>query len=446
MGSIAFLPSFLTACGADPKPKNASVLIIGAGMSGLAAARKLKQKGFTEITVLEARDRIGGRIFTDRSSGKPVDLGASWIHGTGNALQKNPIALLAEEASATTFETDDDSLKVFDTDGSPIDDALMDSYYADYQQLLFDKVPGVATVEKSLLQAIGEVQPAALNDPKMLYQLAAYTEFDVGGDLADMSSKFWDYDDAFPGKEVLFPNGYDALIQHLATDIKIELNTVVKSVDYGGEEIVVETSKGNFSAKHLIVTLPLGVLKAGSVSFKPALPATHQSAMDKLKTGTVNKIALEFPSQFWGGEQYLGYCSPVDKQGMYNYFVNCNTFKPGSNLLMTFGFGVYGLLLESQTNAQIQQDIMSILRSMYGNGIPNPTQILVSRWTQDPYTKGCYSFASVNSQPSDFDALGKEIQDKLFFAGEHTISQYRGTVHGAFLSGEREAQKLIDLY
>lgn len=439
-------PSILTACGKKETPIDKRILIIGAGIAGLSAAKRLKEKGFTDITILEARDRTGGRIHTDRSMGNAVDLGASWIHGPGNALTKNPLTPLADTAGANRFVTDDKSLIVRDTDGSIIADTVMDNLEVSYEKLINNEVPSIDDVNKSLKDAIAEVHPDYLTDPKMVYQLSAYAEFDAGGPIEELSSQYWQDDEKFPGDDVLFPNGYDAVVNNVANGLTIKLNTIITKIDYSGEEVIVTTNSGEYRGAHVIVTVPLGVLKSGNIVFSPELPAAKKQSIAAMKMGYVNKIALKFPSAFWDNVQYIGYCPPVSQKGMYAYFMNCNKFAPASNILMTFGFGNYGLALESQSNTQIQQDIMDILKKMYGTSIPNPSQILVTRWSQDPFSKGAYSFANVGTTPIDYENLAQEVNNKLFFGGEHTIHDYRGTVHGAYLSGEREADKIIDIY
>ncbi len=437
------LPTLLTGC-KDKTKNDTAIIILGAGMAGITAAKTLKDNGFTNVIVLEARTRTGGRIFTDRSLGVATDMGASWIHGPGNAVKKNPITKIADDAGATRFMTDDESLAIYDLNGALIPTTTTDTYYADYEKLFNTDVPAIQAPNKSLKDAIQEVNPAYLTDPIMVYQLGAYAEFDTGGSIEEMSSQYWQDDEAYPGKDVLFPNGYDAIINHLAAGLDIRLETVVQSINHAADEVVVTTSKGEFRGKHLICTLPLGVLKTGNIGFTPALPTPISEAISVIKMGYTNKIAMVFPTIFWDENlQYVGCCT--DAKGKYSYIMNVKKFS-NANMLMTFGFGTYGLALESLTDAQIEAEIMVILRKIYGNSIPNPSQILVSRWTSDPYAKGAYSFASVNSSPSHFAAFEQQINNRLFFAGEHTTHDYRGTVHGAYLSGEREAEKIVEIY
>jgi monoamine oxidase len=433
------LPSLLmSACDKQQAPNGKTVIILGAGMAGLGAARELKKKGFSVI-MLEARNRTGGRVWTNRSLSLPVDMGASWIHGPNG---KNPITPLAEEAGATTFMTDDASLKVYDANGQLISATSVDDAYAPYAALLA-QAESTNDINQNLQAAILAANPNALNDLLMLWQLTAFAEFDAGGPLDLLSAKYWEADESFPGDDVLFPNGYDAIVNLLAKDVDIRLEHVVTKIDYSTEKPKVSTNKGDFEGDFILCTLPLGVLKTNSITFSPVLPNATLDAMSRVKMGMVNKVFLTFPTNFWDNVQYIGYTDA--EKGKYPYFLNVSKFVPSSNALMTFGFGNYGLQMESQTDAQIQADIMTTLKKIYGNSIPMPTNILVSRWTQDEFARGSYSFASAGSTPADFDTMANAVSNRLFFAGEHTIWDYKGSVHGAYLSGVREADKIWDL-
>jgi monoamine oxidase len=158
--------------------------------------------------------------------------------------------------------------------------------------------------------------------------------------------------------------------------------------------------------------------------------------------GHVNKVALRFPERFWDNSvQYLGYTAP--RKGQYPYIMNVSKFVPDVNMLMTFGLGSYGLTLEGQSDDQIKSDIMAMMGQIYDEEAVPPEAMLVSRWTQDPYSKCSYSFAGTMTQPSHFEQFEKSVSDRLFFAGEHTHVDYRGTVHGAYSSGLRAADDVL---
>jgi monoamine oxidase len=415
--------------------KNQSVIVIGAGMAGLSAARQLTDQGY-KVTILEGRNRIGGRIFTDRSTGVAMDMGAGWVHGSeGN----NPLMALAQKAGADTFMTEDESIKVYNATGKKIGNGTLDKYYDQYEDLL-DDILERAKINLSLKDVIQKINPKYLTDNVMLWQLSAFAEFDSGGAIEQLSSQYWEADEKFEGNDVVFPSGYDALSNFLSKGLDIKLDQTVTQIDYTQPKVQITTNKGKFTADVVVVTLPLGVLQKKKVAFLPALPEAKQDAIEKVKMGTINKVALVFPSVFWDeDQQYIGYTDPV--KGHYNYFLNLKKFS-SANALMTFALGNYGAEMEKYSEDEIRHDIMSTLRKIYGKNIPNPTKTIVSRWGEDPFAGGSYSYASVGTIPKDFEELAKAVENKVFFAGEHTHWAYKGTVHGAYLSGERVAKEV----
>lgn len=437
---ILMTPTLLASCRKDDEnesPNGKTVIIIGAGISGLAAAKKLKDKGYTVI-VLEAQEKIGGRLRTDRSLGIAFDEGASWIHGpTGN-----PITGLASQAGASTFLTDDDNLDVFANNGTMYTQAILDSNYSQYENAL-NAVRNAGSNTQSFQTVFNTLYPAQANNRLWKYMLSAYLEFDTGADISDLSSKYFDDDEAFSGKDVIITNGYDKVANLLGQSLDIRLNTRVTEINYSSTKTTVKANGTNLEADYVIVSVPLGVLKNNAISFTPALPTDKQSAISHLKMSSVNKFLLTWNTAFWDTTlQYIGYTP--DTKGKFNYFMNMNKFTT-ANALMTFAFGNYGAVTETMTDAQITNEIMLHLKSIYGNSIPNPTNMLRTKWGQNINAFGSYSFATNATTTADFDTLANAVNNKLFFAGEHTERDYRGTVHGAYLSGIREADKIIDL-
>ena len=439
---LVFLaPNLLTSCNKDDEitpPNGKTVLVIGAGISGLAAAKKLKDKGFNVI-VLEAQEKIGGRIRTDRSLGIAFDEGASWIHGP----KGNPITNLASQADANTYLTDDDSLKVFDNNGTAYSDAFLDAQYTQFENAL-NAVRSIGTQSQSFLEVFNSLYPTQENNRLWKYMLSAYLEFDTGGDISTLSSKYFDDDEAFSGKDVIITNGYDKIANLLGQGLDIRLNSRVTEVNYTSIKSLVNVNGDSVEADYVIVSVPLGVLKNNSVSFNPTLPIDKQGAIENTKMGNVNKFLFSWNTPFWETDvQYIGYTP--DTKGKFNYFMNMLKFLPTTNSLMTFAFGNYATVTETMSDAEIISEVMAQLKTIYGNSIPNPTNMLRTKWGQNINTFGAYSFAPNGTTSTDFDTMAKEISNKLFFAGEHTIRDYRGTVHGAYLSGIREADKIIAL-
>ena len=439
---LVFLaPNLLTSCNKDDEitpPNGKTVIVIGAGISGLAAAKKLKDKGFNVI-VLEAQEKIGGRIRTDRSLGIAFDEGASWIHGP----KGNPITNLASQADANTYLTDDDSLKVFDNNGTAYSDAFLDAQYTQFENAL-NAVRSIGTQSQSFLEVFNSLYPTQENNRLWKYMLSAYLEFDTGGDISTLSSKYFDDDEAFSGKDVIITNGYDKIANLLGQGLDIRLNSRVTEVNYTSIKSLVNVKGDSVEADYVIVSVPLGVLKNNSVSFNPTLPIDKQGAIENTKMGNVNKFLFSWNTPFWETDvQYIGYTP--DTKGKFNYFMNMLKFLPTTNSLMTFAFGNYATVTESLSDGEIISEVMAQLKTIYGNSIPTPTNMLRTKWGQNINTFGAYSFAPNGTTSTDFDTMAKEISNKLFFAGEHTIRDYRGTVHGAYLSGIREADKIIAL-
>ncbi|MGR7814350.1 flavin monoamine oxidase family protein [Lacinutrix undariae] len=189
------------------------IIIIGAGTSGLSAAKYFKDKG-VNVIVLEAQDKIGGRLKTDRSLGIAFDEGASWIHGP----KGNPITSIADKAGANTFLTSDDNLAVFDYNGQEYSDSKLIKTERKYNTVL-------RNIDGSKKESFGDVfykdYPQYKNNRLWTYMMSTYLEFDTGGDIYKLSSQDFYDDEAFDGEDVIITNGYDKVANYLAQNIDI---------------------------------------------------------------------------------------------------------------------------------------------------------------------------------------------------------------------------------
>lgn len=438
VSAAIIVPSLFSGCKEDLSPieTDKRIVIVGGGIAGLRAAHYFRQRG-VDVTVLEAQEKVGGRIRTDRSLGIAFDEGASWIHGAG---RKNPITDLASEAGATTFVTEDDNVAVFDTDGSQYDEDTTDDAEKDYEKAL-RQLSGSSN--QSLSDAFYAENGQYEGNRLWTFMLSSYLEFDSGADISELSSVAFNDDEGYRGDEALITNGYDTITDYLQEGITVELNTRVEEIDYSGEEIMITTDNGGFLADYVIVAIPLGVLKQESITFTPSLPTAKLNAIDALQMGTVNKYLCVWDTAFWDTNlQYIGY-TPEEK-GKFNYFLNVRRYSD-TNALMTFTFGDYSVEAEQKTDAEIITEITEHLQAIYGSSVPAPTQMLRTRWNSNVNAFGCYSFVGTGGSSSAYDSLAGEVDNKLFFAGEHTSKDYRGTVHGAYDSGEREAKRIAEL-
>lgn len=450
------------------KSGRGSVIVVGAGMSGVSAARELQSKGF-HVTVLEGRSRLGGRIWSNRSLGAAVDLGASWIHETDG----NPVTDLAKKFGAKMKVTDFDDLETYDFDGKEISEEEAEAFEEVFKEIM----EGVEKLENSQDEdiSVGAVIEKVLKKHKLtqrqrriLHAQLAGMETEAAEDLEKLSL-LADEDEGFDGGDVLFPGGYDQLINGLARGLTILLKHPVKAIDYSGKKVKVATAQKTFESDFVVVTVPLGVLKSGDIAvktytgcmdpchsasaktpsnairFSPGLPDAKKKAIRRLGMGVLNKAALKFqvdPKDWPVESHFVSYAS----KSRYDYmeFLNMNKYGSGP-ILVAFTGGSFARSIEDEPDSKIVKDIMKILRTIYGKDVPNPSSHVVTRWMKDSFAGGSYSYVRVGSTFKDYDAIMQPLKNRVFFAGESTIKQYPGTVHGALLSGLREARRIAKL-
>lgn len=437
MGMASAAALGLPARRASAAVADVDVVVVGAGVAGLSAARALVDDGY-EVIVLEASDRIGGRLQTDRSLGAPFEVGAGWIHGP----RGNPITKLARQGRGQTFVTDDESFQVFQADGTPVDyDAVIDRW--DRLDAIATRIDDTYDNDLPLRDAIRAADRGAWKDPVLRWMHSAYTEFDTGGPLENLSALYWDEDEAFPGEDVILTNGYDRILGPLSDGLDIRLNRPVTRVEYErGDGATVTAGGKQYDCSFVVCACPLGVLQSGAIKFAPDLPKAHRRAIKRMKMGNVTKIALRFDTAFWPTDtQYFGYMS--QEKGRWNYWLNYRTFSDAS-ILLGVSVGAYAGKVEKLGRDAMTADAMDALRSMFGAGVPAPNADLQTRWSQNPFSRGAYTYANLGSKPSDFDAFQKPAQDVVMFAGEHTTFRYHATVHGAYLSGQQAARDVDD--
>ncbi|MEK9164377.1 MAG: FAD-dependent oxidoreductase, partial [Chloroflexota bacterium] len=159
--------------------------------------------------------------------------------------------------------------------------------------------------------------------------------------------------------------------------------------------------------------------------------------------GVLNKVYLRFAAAFWAEDDtdWIGYIP--EKKGEWGEYLNIYHYT-GQPILLCFNAGEYGLAIEKLSDGEIVAAAMKTLRQMYGDDIPEPEAWLITRWGSDPFAYGSYSHAAPGATEDDFAALAEPVGDRLFFAGEAT-SEYSATVHGAYLSGVREAGRIAEL-
>ena len=425
-----------------PQTRDADVIVIGAGVAGLSAAKALAEEDFSVI-VLEARNRMGGRVWTDTTTGTALDMGASWIHGT----LLNPLTGLANDLDLDRVETDYDNHLIYGPEG----EELSDRQSAEAERLfenMADQLEEWAEDfdnDTSLQNAINQyLQSRNLSDDKLLllqYAINTVIEHEYAADVSQLSLWWFDDQSEFRGPDVVFPDGYEAIPRYLAQEIDIRLEEICSHVEYSADQVRIQSTSGEFTASKVVVTLPLGVLKSGNVLFSPALPSGKQRAIEGLGFGVLNKVYLEFPTVFWDRDAHLlGYIS--EEKGRFCEWLN---FYPltGKPILLGFNAGEFGLTIENWADDEIVNLAMRTLETIYGEGIPQPINYLITRWGKDPFSLGSYSSIKPFSTPALYESLAAPVDEKLYFAGEATHRWHPSTVHGAYMSGLRAAEEII---
>ena len=402
------------------------VIVIGAGASGLSAARILQEQG-REVIVLEGRERMGGRLNTIKVGGGMVDEGGNWIHGS----PANPLYHLAKDAGFTLNEDDFINplrLKVFDkVTGRGVSSFRMlyfllrtaralgrfasESLTASHPESNFAE-----RVEKEVASTWG-----AANKRYYRYMLRTIVDLTAAEDSERIHPNGMalnpDYDE---GSDVVIEGGYRRLIERLASGLDVQIGTIVEAIRYDGvgDGVEVVTNKGAFQGSHVVVTVPLGVLKAQKIAFDPPLPAWKTSAIEAIGMGVVEKVVLKFEKAFWRSSpqrpRSLFYVS--DKTGDFPAFIDA-TNSAETPILIAFISGDQARQLNHDVASSIEQ-ATEILQTVFPDAYQAPTAVHVTNWAQDPFSLGSYSTPAVGVSAESYEQLSQPIAGRVLFAGE----------------------------
>lgn len=427
----------------------APVLIVGAGMAGLAAAAELRRQGLP-VQVLDGNSRVGGRIYTFRSwEGIPLDMGASWIHG----IQDNPVYALAQRLKLRMHKTDYHAATVFSAQGPLYTDeaqAQQDALFAKAMRQLeqlrrhrdAQDAPDISLEEG--LQQVAKTLALTREEFHLLrHAFHARIEHEYAGALSALSLYHFDAEPEREGGDVLFPDGYGALIDHLALGLDIRLGQVVQRIVEEPRGVRVETQAGQvFRGRAVLVTVSLGMLKSGALSIEPGLEPRRVRALERLGMGHMDKLFLRFPRAFWmetASEQFIEQVG----EGASGWAETLNLAAlTGAPVLLLFNAAEEARKRQSLPDKVLVQEVMGMLRSHFGARTLEPTTWMRSSWGTDPFAKGAYSYYGVGSGPEDRQALGR-ARGRVHFAGEATSVEAPGTVLGAWRSGVKAAQAIV---
>jgi monoamine oxidase len=438
-------------------------IVIGAGMSGVTAARLLAQAGH-RVVLLEGRDRIGGRTWTDDAIGVPVDLGASWIHGIdGNPLTalRDALGIDSVEFTMGSFQAGGRPVAYHAPDGARLDPVAQERWLADLE-VVDERLAHVtstsptgttyaAAVEQVLAELtalpglpIGGAEPVPAWNPERVERIREYMRHRVedlcGAWIDDLDAHGLD-EEHVAGDEVVFPRGYGQFASALVDGLDVRLGDAVARIARDADGVTVTTGGGaEFRAANVVATMPLGVLQAGDVVFEPPLPEPVAGAIARLGMGTYDKVFLRFDTKFWDDVYVVRQQGPAGADWHSWYDMSRATGQP---ILAALTGGPSARRLEALTDAEIVAEAVAALRRMYGDAVPDPIAFRITRWGEDEFSRGSYSYLAAGADVDDPDLVATPIDGRLHLAGEATFAEEPATVHGAMLSGHRAAERIL---
>lgn len=441
------------------------VIIIGAGMSGINAGKRLSEKGIRNFIILEARDEIGGRMMTHDFHGLTIEKGANWIEGVGgNRL--NPILPIAKKIKLKNERSDFDNTtsNIFGVNGTVDADVAakaskrIEELYESTETLSLDLANSndsdvnVLTAQRFFTGVPSDPVEQVLDYYHNDYEFAEPPRVTSLKSTQPLST-FEDF-----GEELHFvsdPRGYKAVVHYLAnsylqnkngttTDPRLKLNKIVTMLEFTKFGVRVTTEDGSqYTADNAIVSVSIGVLQSTLIDFVPDLPFWKLKAIYSFNMAVYMKIFLKFPSRFWDtnpGAKFFLYSD--ERRGHYPVWENLDKEFPGENVLMVTVTDEEARRIELQPDSETLDEIMIVLRNMFpGKDVPKADGIYVPKWFSDPLFRGSFSNWPIGVDDLVFKRLQAPIES-VYFTGEHTSPEYNGYVHGAYLQGISVADAL----
>jgi monoamine oxidase len=419
----------------------ADTIVIGAGAAGLAAARELARAG-RQVVVLEARDRVGGRAFTDESfASHPVELGAEFIHGENVATWD----WVREFDAPTTGKAHD--YEMWAHTGAQLLDReafyLLAGDLLSREQELVRRWRDESFPEASVASALDRwaeffAEPLPPEARRMLDGMIASTLASDPRDVGMLAGRSATYEGDGRFRHWRLLRGYSNLVRSAAAGLDVRLGQVVRRVDWDENSVNVTTQDATYRARQAVVALPLGVLQSGDIEFDPALPAAKRDAIARINVGSIGKVVLKFDATCW----------PPNHTFIWTHGDTQLWWRPGQGHeneepVITAFFGGdasrrFGAMPPDEAARAAVDDLGAITGKRLHDRLVDH-RVLV--WSTEEYTKMGYS-----SLPPGGEGLREALAapvGALRFAGEATNPVRPATVHGAIESGWRAATEVL---
>uniref|UniRef100_A0A0N5ASK0 Amine oxidase n=1 Tax=Syphacia muris TaxID=451379 RepID=A0A0N5ASK0_9BILA len=432
------------------------VLVVGGGISGLAAARQLRSFG-AKVKILEAKGKIGGRLLDDWSLGVAVGCGAQLITGVIN----NPIVLMCEQVGIA-YRALTDACPLVDACLGKKANVLSDRIVDEHFNCLLDALAEWKTTRKgpdvsldgmfydfcyilypssftSSINIKTILFVSLIEEERLLQWQIGNVEFSCGSKLSDVSARNWDQNEQvaqFAGEHALLVDGSSELVKKMADTLDLRCNHQVRKTDCRQ-------------------VFPLAVLKNDMITFVPELSPVKKKSLKHLGAGLIEKVAVRFPKRFWspllksdGTLDYFGNVpAESSNRGLFNMFYDFSSrsSKGQQFVLMSYVCGDSVNLVNEKSDAEVVDVFLDTLKDMFPDvTIPEPTGHVVTHWGRDQFIGMSYSYLRIGGTGEDYDTLAADIDGKIFFAGEATNRFFPQTMTGAYISGLRESGKILE--
>ena len=406
-------------------PSEVDVAVIGAGAAGIGAARCLREAGMASMVVLEARDRVGGRVHTIAPAGFPLDRGAEWLH----SADRNPLSPIAQRLGFSVHRRPPEWTTRLSRSGETIE--------AEAEWIALREAQKLARRRAATEAEDGSLAVVLQPGGRWNELLEATSSWANGAELDLVSLKDCvRYEDSETNWRLR--EGYGRLFEALAEGLPVVLRAAVSKVDHGGRAIRLETARGALAAKRVIVTVPTSIIASEIIRFDPPLPDKLTAAAG-LPLGVDDKLFISVEGELPGAEHDIYLVGSTTSRETMSYQV-----RPfGRPAIYCFFGGRFAATLEREGEEAMFAFAAGELMRLFGSDIRKQLAPLASTaWRHDPWSRGSYSFA-LPGHADDRAVLADPVDDRLFFAGEACSPNFFSTAHGAWMSGVAAAEAAL---